>query len=215
MKPQVDHLVVAARNLDEGSEYILDVLGESLQEGGEHVPQGTHNRLLRLGDACYLELIAINPDAPNPPYPRWFELDSDAMQQRLRHKPLLLTWAVRTDRIEELARRSIAPLGTVTPMSRNNLRWRLTLTEDGRLLKSGIVPFLIQWDETVHPASRMMDTGCSLVSLRGFHPQTDEIMAELRALGVEQLLSLERIPFHEAPRLMALIQTPLGVKTLT
>jgi hypothetical protein len=215
MKPQIDHLVVAARNLDEGSEYILDVLGESLQEGGEHVSQGTHNRLLRLGDACYLELIAINPDAPAPSHPRWFELDSDAMQEKLRRKPQLLTWAVRTDRIEELASRSIAPLGTVTPMSRNNLRWRLTVTEDGRLPKSGIIPFLIQWDETVHPASRMTDTGCSLVSLRGSHPQTDEILAALQALGVEQLLSLERIPFHETPRLMALIQTPRGVKTLT
>ncbi len=91
-------------------------------------------------------MIAINPHAPKPPPPRWFELDSETMQERLRRKPLLITWAVRTDRIEKLAERSIVPLGPVTPMSRGNLRWRLTLTEDGHLPSGGIIPFLIQWD---------------------------------------------------------------------
>jgi hypothetical protein len=215
MQPQIDHLVIAARNLEEGSEYLFGTLGIRPQEGGEHAGQGTHNRVLRLGEDCYLEVIAINPRAPKPSHLRWFELDSEAMQERLRRKPLLLTWAVRTDRIEELADRSIVPLGSVTPMSRDNLRWRLTLTEDGRLPSGGILPFLIQWDETVHPASRMMDAGCSLVSLRGFHPQTDEILAALRSLGVDQLISLEPIPSHEAPRLVAIIKTPSGVKTLS
>ena len=215
MQPQIDHLVIAARNLEEGSEYLFRTLGIRPQEGGEHAAQGTHNRVVRLGESCYLEVIAINPRAPKPPHPRWFELDSEAMQERLRRKPLLLTSAVRTDRIEQLADRSIAPLGAVTLMSRDNLRWRLTFTEDGRLPNGGILPFLIQWDETIHPASRMMDAGCSLVSLRGFHPQTDEILAALRSLGADQLLSLDAIPSLEVPRLMALIQTPSGVKRLS
>jgi hypothetical protein len=215
MQPQIDHLVIAARNLEEGSEYLFGAMGIRPQEGGEHATQGTHNRVLRLGESCYLEVIAINPRAPKPPHPRWFELDSEAMQERLRRKPLLITWAARTDRIEQLTGRSIVPLGAVTPMSRGNLRWRLTLAEDGRLPGGGIIPFLIQWDETVHPASRMMDAGCSLVSLRGFHPQRDEILAALRALGADQLISLEPIPSHEAPRLVALIQTSSGVKTLS
>gem|GEM_PF-61313 len=215
MQPQIDHLVIAARNLEEGSEYLFGALGLRPQEGGEHAAQGTHNRVLRLGEDCYLEVIAINPHALKPSHPRWFELDSEAMQERLRRKPLLLTWAVRTDRIEQLADRSIAPLGSVTAMSRDNLRWLLTITEGGRLPGGGILPFLIQWDKTVHPASRMMDAGCSLVSLRGFHPQTDEILAALRSLGADQLISLEPIPSHETPRLAALIQTPSGVKTLS
>ncbi len=214
MQPQIDHLVIAARNLEEGSEHIFGALGIRPQEGGEHTVQGTHNRVLRLGESCYLEVIAINPGAPKPPHPRWFELDSEAMQERLRRKPLLVTWAVRTHHIEELANRSTVPLGAVTPMSRGNLRWRLTLTEDGRLPGGGIVPFLIQWDETVHPASRMPDAGCSLVSLRGFHPQTDELLTALRSLGAGRLLSLEQIPSCDAPRLLVLIRTPAGVKTL-
>jgi hypothetical protein len=57
-------------------------------------------------------------------------------------------------------------------------------------------PFLIQLDETFHPASRMIDAGCSLVSLHGFHPKTDEISAALRSLGLNKLLSQETIPSH-------------------
>ena len=52
------------------------------------------------------------------------------------------------------------------------------------------------------------------MNLRGFHPQTDEILTALRSLGAGQLLSLERIPSRDAPRLLALIQTPAGVKKL-
>jgi hypothetical protein len=215
MQPQIDHLVIAAKNLEEGSEYLLSTLGVRPQEGGEHAAQGTHNRVLRLGESCYLEVIAVNPRAPKPLHPRWFELDSEAMQEKLGRKPFLLTWAARTDGIEQLADRSIVPLGSVTLMSRDNLRWRLTLTEDGRLPGGGILPFLIQWDETVHPASRMMDAGCWLVSLRGFHPKAGEIVAALRTLDADRLISLEPVPSGEAPRLAALIRTPTGVRTLS
>ncbi len=214
MRPQIDHLVIAARNLEEGCEHIFGALGVRPLEGGEHTAQGTHNRVLRLGESCYLEVIAINPTAPKPPHPRWFELDSESMQERRRRKTLLLTRAMRTHRIEELANRSTVPLGAVTPMSRGNLRWRLTLTEDGHLPSGGIVPFLIQWDETVHPASRMPAAGCSLVSLRGFHPRVDEILTGLRTLGADRLLSVEQVLSRDAPRLAALIRTPAGVKTL-
>jgi hypothetical protein len=214
MQPQIDHLVVAARNLTEGSEYLHHILGVRPQEGGEHVAQGTHNRVLSLGESCYLEVIAINPGASKPPHPRWFELDSESMQERLRQKPLLITWAVRTDRIEQLANESIEPLGTVTRMTRRNLSWRLTLTADGHLPGGGVLPFAIQWDETVHPASRMLDVGCSLVNLRGFHHQREKILAALRALRIDQLLSVDPLPPREVPRLMAVIQTPSGMKTL-
>jgi hypothetical protein len=215
MQPQIDHLIIAARNLSEGSDYVFDTLGIRPREGGEHIAQGTHNLVLRLGDRCYMEVLAVNPVAPKPPHPRWFELDSEAMQETLRRKPLLLTWAVRTEQIEQLAEKSIAPLGTVTPMSRGDLRWRLTLAEDGRLRFGGMIPFLIQWDETIHPASRMADNGCSFVSLTGFHPKTDEILAVLRSFDADRLVSLETIHSGQTPRLETLIQTPSGVKRLS
>lgn len=63
----VDHLVVAAAGLDAGTAWLEAHLGVPLAPGGRHAAMGTHNRLLRLGPRLYLELIAIDPDAPARP----------------------------------------------------------------------------------------------------------------------------------------------------
>ena len=84
----LDHLVVAARTLGEGAAWLEARLGVSLQPGGRHAHFGTHNRLLGLGD-CYLEVIAVDPDAPPPPSPRWFELDTLRLDT-----PRLIHWIV-------------------------------------------------------------------------------------------------------------------------
>ena len=62
-----DHLVIAARSLDEGTAYVEAVLGVKLSPGGQHGHMGTHNRLLSLGPLEYLEVIAVEPGAPAPP----------------------------------------------------------------------------------------------------------------------------------------------------
>ena len=63
---ELDHLVVAARDLDEGTAFVQDLLGVPLEPGGKHDAMGTHNRLLNLGGGVYLEIITIDPDAPAP-----------------------------------------------------------------------------------------------------------------------------------------------------
>ena len=72
---QLDHLAVAARDLDEGRAVVEAALGVTLQRGGRHARFGTHNLLLGLEDGLYLEVIAIDPDAPGPDEARWFDLD--------------------------------------------------------------------------------------------------------------------------------------------
>jgi hypothetical protein len=59
----LDHLVVAARTLEEGAAWVTGRLGVSMAPGGKHALMGTHNRLLSLGARAYLEVIAIDPDA--------------------------------------------------------------------------------------------------------------------------------------------------------
>ena len=70
----IDHIAVSAATLEDGSEWVEMALGVPLTGGGKHPHMGTHNRLLSLGD-LYLEVIAVDPAAPKPGYPRWFDLD--------------------------------------------------------------------------------------------------------------------------------------------
>ena len=70
MKTQIDHLVVAAANLDQGVQWCETVLGVTPGPGGEHDKFGTHNRLIKIATSehplAYLEIIAINPQAVRP-----------------------------------------------------------------------------------------------------------------------------------------------------
>lgn len=86
----LDHLVVAARTLEEGAAYIERMLGVAMSPGGQHPQMGTHNRLLNLGGGVYLEVLAIDPQGIPPDRPRWFDLDSPALQQRLEAGPALI-----------------------------------------------------------------------------------------------------------------------------
>ena len=94
----IDHLVVAARTLSEGAAWLEERLGVSLSPGGEHPLFGTHNRLLSLGTG-YLEVIAVNPDAPAPTRPRWFGLDTPEVQNGFERAPGCCTgWPARPPR---------------------------------------------------------------------------------------------------------------------
>ena len=163
---------------------------------------GTHNRLLRLGN-IYLEVIAVDPDAPAPNRPRWFGLDSLQLAQ-----PRLIHWVARTDDLEAIAARSLEPLGTVTDAARGDLRWRITIPDDGHLPLDGLVPTLIEWNSP-HPVSRMIESSCELVSLTGSHPQPERVRAALTSIGARLEVSEGAVP-----TLRAVISSPNGLVTL-
>lgn len=162
--PVLDHLVVAATDLDSGARWLEDQLGVPLVPGGAHVLMGTHNRLLRLGggERLYLELIAINPVAAPPPRQRWFALDDPALQARLAVRPHLIHWVARSD---DLAHEATPAHGEILAMQRGDYRWRITVPADGRLPDGGHSPTLIQWDVPFHPAERLPESGCTLLTL--------------------------------------------------
>lgn len=171
----LDHLVVAARSLDEGVAWCEATLGATPSPGGQHPLMGTHNRLLAIGSPAfprsYLEIIAIDPDAPAPSHRRWFDLDDPALQAQLQRGPRLVHWALRCDDIEAVARRWRADgmdPGEVRQAERQTaaglLRWRICVRADGRRLAGGAWPALIEWGG-VHPCDRLSDAGVSLQAL--------------------------------------------------
>jgi glyoxalase-like protein len=201
----IDHLVVAAASLEAGARYVQDMLGVEPEAGGEHARMGTHNRLLKLGAALYLEVIAIDPAAPHPAHARWFALD-----RRAPHAPpRLVTWVVRTNDIEAAAARCGVELGNIETMTRGSLSWRITIPRDGSLPFDGVMPALIQWDVDEHPAMRMADRGCTLAALEGHHAEAVCIRAALEALGLSGVKVAEPAP-GEPTSLAAAIDTDKG-----
>jgi hypothetical protein len=206
----IDHLVVTASALEIGAEFVQKTLGVRLQPGGEHARMGTHNLLLRLGEALYLEVIAPNPHAPRPTRPRWFGLDAGPADAA----PRLASWVARVGDIHAAAGACSEPLGAVEPMSRGALEWLITLPADGGIALDGIAPALIEWRGEPHPASRLKDLGLSLAKLELFHPNPERVSRLLSSLGLEGPICVSALAAGVAPRLAAQIQTPDGVREL-
>jgi len=179
----IDHLVVAARTLEEGATWIASRLGLVPGGGGKHSLMGTHNRVLGLGGSTYLEVLAIDPEAPAPPHPRWFALDTPRSRERLERGPALIHWVARTDDIERDAKAAPVDLGDIIAVARGDYRWRITVPRDGSLPMEGAFPTLIQW-EGEHPASAIPDSGWRLESLGLTHPRSSDILYALRSMGL-------------------------------
>jgi hypothetical protein len=158
---ELDHLVVLARTLEEGAAWIEAKLGVPMAAGGKHDLMGTHNRLLSLAPGRYLEVMAIDPSAPPPPRPRWFELDTPEMKRRIAGGPALVHWAERADDLAAEIAGYLDPL-EIVPFQRGAFRWRMALRPDGRFPANGRLPTLIQWEGPLHPASELPASGCTL-----------------------------------------------------
>ena len=192
---ELDHLVISTTDLGSGVEEMSALLGVPFTKGGEHALFGTHNWLLSLGPEIYLEVIAINPDAPDPGRPRWYALDEFEGQTRLTN------WAVRSDDLG--AALDAAPDGTGVPIAvtRGDLSWVMAVPTDGRLPLGGHAPALLEWKGTAHPCQRLPDQGVRLVTLEVSHP-------EIALLGASPD---PRVVYVEgAPGFRARFSTPAG-----
>jgi hypothetical protein len=209
----LDHLVVAARTLEEGAAWLEARLGVAPVAGGRHASMGTHNRLLSLGPDAYLEIIATDPEACAPARPRWFALDDPAMRARLAKGPGLAHWVVRTDDIGRdrvvLGERA----GEILDLERGDYRWRIGVPADGSLPEGGAFPTLIEWQGDRHPAGALPDAGCRLEWLAIRSPRADRIEAELGAVGFAQDARL-RFACDAGTGLSAVLRGPLGMVIL-
>lgn len=217
---ELDHLVVAALSLDDGEAWLASRLGVRLQPGGRHPGVGTHNRLLQLGGGSYLELIAPDPTQPDPrtaqpPRARPFGLDQPATRAALAERPRLVHVVMRTGRLDEAVAAVDYDIGRIVPMTRGALAWRLCGRLDGGLPSprgvdgpqgiQGVLPTLIDWQQSAHPTTTLEQRGVTLTGLTIGAPA-----AMLRSLrGIERDRRITLLP-SDAPMLGAELNTPRG-----
>ncbi len=195
-----DHIAISAETLAAGTAHVESTLGVTLGPIGHHPLMATHNRLLALGD-IYLEVIAIDPDAPKPAWPRWFDLDHFA------GPPRLTNWVARTDDLATALTQTLPGTGTPVALSRGKYRWQMAVPPDGKLPLNGTHPALIQWEGPHHPTQALPEAHIRLTRLTLSHPQADLL---------RPLITDPRI--HLIPRTLNLsadFDTPNGPRTLT
>lgn len=206
--PDFDHLVYATPDLAGTLRRFTDLTGLAPAEGGQHVGRGTRNYLVGLGGRRYLEIIGPDPAQPPPDRQRPFGIDELTTTE-------LVTWAIHPSEIEERvgkAREAGYDPGSIEPLSRRTptgklLEWRLTEPASG--VRGGIVPFLIDWGATDHPAADDLPAA-ELLVLAATHPDPPSARAQLAALGV----TLD-VRAGSAESLTAALDTPRGRVTLT
>ena len=212
----IDHLVIGARTLDEGVAWCGATLGVVPSGGGKHALMGTYNRVMSIASPAapkaYLEIIAIDPEAPDPGRLRWFDLDSPAMQAMLAQGPRLVHWVARCEDIDERCSRLREAgidrgevLAAQRQTARGLLRWRISVRPDGARLFDGALPTLIQWGAE-HPVDGMSDSGVQLQRL-----EVGGLPADAQAVCMAPGVRFS----DDGPALTAILSTPQGEVRLT
>ncbi len=199
---QLDHLVFAAPDLESAVGELEERLGVRASAGGSHPGFGTRNCLLSLSDRAYMEVIGPDPEQSQPDFPRAFGIDDLV-------GPRLVTWAIGEPDLEGRVASALAAgydPGHIFPMSRRSpsglIEWRLARRRE--ILGEGVVPFLIDWGTTPSPALSAQK-GCTLLDLRGEHPEPVEVREMLATLDV--VMTVAAAP---EPALIATLATPRG-----
>jgi Glyoxalase-like domain len=231
MHTQIDHLVIVAKNLEQGVQWCEDTLGITPGPGGEHTLYGTHNRLFKVASPAnpmaYVEIIAIDPAAVRPKRAcptRWFDMDDPALQKAVAKEPRLVHFVVNTPDIRA-ARMAIRMQGidrgpAISASRRTNrgtLNWQISVRADGQRLFDGCMPSLIQWGKPeatdplkLHPRNTLTRSGVTLQSLEVIHPSAAKLQAAYDAI------ELNRVTVTEGPAcLKATLQTPKGLIVLS
>ncbi len=204
----MDHLIFVAPDLDGGVRHVEGLLGVEMSPGGRHDGFGTRNRLLRLGDRAYMEVLSVDPDAPPPPGPRWFGLDD-------LQAPRLASWcaAVPTPRADGLL--ELVEAGRAAGIDLGQIRRGRRARPDGSVIEwsmtdpwadraGGVIPFFIDWGSSPHPADDLPAV-CRFVGIRLEHPEVANVERWLSVLGLDAA-----VVEGSEPKVTVTLETPRG-----
>lgn len=201
---RLDHLVFAVADLDEGIAQLEAATGVRAQFGGAHPGQGTHNAVIALGPRVYLEILAPDPNQPNPR-----SLPSLGLSETRRSR--MVGWALNAPDLEGLIASAGAkgfPMVGPTSGGRQRpdgyqLSWRIATLADTRI-GDGLAPFFIDWGATEQPTVRS-PKGARLVSLRAQYLAPQSVQAVFDALDIPLM-----VEGGAEPALIAVLDTPRG-----
>ena len=94
---KLDHIVFAAPTLEEGTSFIENKLQVKLGNIGYHEEMGTHNRVVKISESVYLEVISIDPKSTTRKSKRWFNLDCPKLQSKLKKSPQVIGYVIESD----------------------------------------------------------------------------------------------------------------------
>ncbi|WP_424968333.1 VOC family protein [Dinoroseobacter sp. S375] len=194
MKNKIDHVAVGAADLAQGGAAMETTLGVTVPAGSKHDAMSTHNCMMQAGNESFFELIAVDPDAPDPGRVRWFSLDDPATNARLAERPRALCWVVNTDDLDGVIAASPVDLGEVVHFQRGDRSWRLTVPRDGHLPEGGLLPAFIEWSPGPHPSTGQQDLGVRLTKVAITHPDPAQLRAVFETLQIADLAEITQGP---------------------
>ena len=189
----IDHVLYAARDLDEAAARLESELGLPTIAGGRHEGLGTHNKIMPLGGG-YLEVIAVaDPEeAASSPF-------GIALRKRIEDAADgLAAWAVAVEDVRPIAAR----LGTsINPVAREGLTAELTGVLES--LQEPFLPFFITRDAGVSdPGATGGAGGISWVEVSG------------DAARLEQWLGGEKLPVRVSEGVARVLALGIGDREL-
>ncbi len=163
---KLDHIVLAANTLEEGTSYIEKKLQVKLSDVGYHNDMGTHNRVVKISKSVYLEVISIDPNSRHLRSKRWFNLDSLKLQSQLRQSPRVIGYV-----IENKDTKILKYYEPFFKASRGKYKWQFAMpsTNVGISIDqshlNGIIPNLINW-KSEKPINKMQDNHLNLEKIQ-------------------------------------------------
>jgi hypothetical protein len=210
---KLDHLTVIAPSLAEGVEHVRNCLDLDIPFGQRHTYMGTYNHLLQLGDAIYLEIVALDPEADAPNRWRWFGLDDQAkVRSDWEDGRRLRAWVARTDAIDAVLAAHGDIFGEKVTLPLVNSSFDFAIPKDGSLPLDGAAPSLIDRRGRPRAMDTIADLGARLRFVTLEHPDSAGVEALYRTLGVDRP---PEIVTGSHTRYRARIETTAGSKELT
>ncbi|GIS10184.1 MAG: hypothetical protein CM15mP114_09660 [Alphaproteobacteria bacterium] len=161
---KLDHIVFGSSTLEEGTEFVENILQAKLSDIGYHKDMGTHNRVIRISERVYLEVIAIDPKISNLKNRKWFNLDNSNLQSKLKKSPQIIGYVIENNDMN--ISKYYDPFFEA---SRDNYKWQFAMPTfknnilDREIIEAGIIPSLISW-KSEKPIYQMKKNQFELIS---------------------------------------------------